>query len=145
MKYINRKINQHGIEFLMAFMEPSRDKKKVGVYKNRAVSIPYVDVRRYKLGVRFLTDLVHGRRKANDEMIDAGVFDEAQAQKIAEAAPLLLANLQGAEGHYYKFFNGHNMMRRESEVIRERYGLAKFDPYLERQIKRLRRNMELVD
>ena len=135
MKYINRKINQHGIEFLMAFMEPSRDKKKVGVYKNRAVSIPYVDVSRYKLGVRFLTDLVHGRRKANDEMIDAGVFDEAQAQKVSEAAPLLLAKLQGAEGHYYKFFNGNHMMRRQSEVDRERYGLAKFDPYLERQIK----------
>ena len=135
MKYINSKVNEHGMEFLMAFMEPSRDKKKVGVYKNRAVSIPYVDVNRYKLGIRFLTDLVHGRRRTHDDLIDAGVYDEAQVQKIKENAPILLNILRSTEGHYTKFFRGDHMMRRQSEVNRERYGLASFDPYLERQIK----------
>lgn len=135
MQFLNTKIREHGIEFLMAFMSPSTNRKRVGVYKNRAVSIPYVDSSRYRLGVRFLTDIVYGKRRVHEDFTDSGVFDEAVEKDIKDSTKMLLETLTRAESHYYKFFNGMHTLRRASEVNRDRYGLAKFDPYLDRKIK----------
>jgi len=135
LNFLNEKMNKHGFEFLLAFMEPSKDRKKVGIYRNRAVSIPYVDTSRYRLGMRLLTDLTYGKRAMSKQAKDLGILGHEQiGDKAQETAGILFNLLQDGEAHYTKFFTGNHMMRRASNVNRERYQLARFDDYLEKQI-----------
>ena len=58
-----RGVNQHGLKFLWAFMQPTLNKNKIGIFNGNPIAVPfeakegYDPSSRYRRGLNFLTQL----------------------------------------------------------------------------------------
>jgi len=91
---------RHGPTFLYSFMQPAQNKKAVGVFNNRPVSVPYQSTEtfdpssKYRRGIRLLTEIASGTQKT--------VEDVAQNQQLAKSS---LQQIQFIESTFSRFFN----------------------------------------
>jgi len=91
---------RHGPTFLYSFMQPAQNKKAVGVFNNRPVSVPYQATEtfdpssKYRRGIRLLTEIASGTQKT--------VEDVAQNQQLAKSS---LQQIQFIESTFSRFFN----------------------------------------
>ena len=96
-KLLRQGFEQHGPTFLYEFMQPSQNKKAVGVFNNRPVSVPYQATEtfdpssKYRRGIRLLTAIASGTEVTTPEM-----------QKLARQQ---LYQLQFIESTFSRFFN----------------------------------------
>ena len=88
---------EHGPAFLYQFMTPAQNRKAVGVFNNRPVSVPYQAQEtfdpssRYRRGMRLLTGVAHGTLKT-----------DAETMRLAGEE---LAMIQFIESQNERFFN----------------------------------------
>ena len=132
-EWIKRKSmkSDHGLEFLLAFMSPSLNRKVIGVHENRYVPLPYVDTKRYRLGQRVLTEMAFPENQGRQEDL---LFNE-EIKGNTDSAKILYIKLIEAENHYRGYFdkNANNFSAKANND--RQYGMASFDPYIERQLK----------
>ena len=96
-------MKKHSLRFIVAFMSPSVDTNRVGVYNNRVHSIPYAKNTRYNRGVQFLTQVWNGQlQKQYKEKYGAEIDQDGELQ--ADAMRFSHAfNMINSE--VYKYFN----------------------------------------
>ena len=91
---------KYGPTFLYAYMQPSQNKKAVGVFHNRPVSVPYQSTdtfdpsSKYRRGIRLLTAIASG----TEETIQDAVRNKALAKQQ-------LSYVQFIESTFSRFFN----------------------------------------
>ena len=116
-----RGVNKHGFKFLWAFMQPSVNKNKIGVFNGNPIAVPfeakegYDPSSRYRRGLNFLTQLA-----SRDEMILFGenILD-AETKQLAKTA---LAYIQVTEAQFQRFFDRKfDMKRLISDNLGEAY------------------------
>tara|TARA_R100001082_G_scaffold42170_1_gene22451 strand:- start:4007 stop:12673 length:8667 start_codon:yes stop_codon:yes gene_type:complete len=99
-----RGVNKHGLKFLWAFMQPSVNKHKIGVFNGNPIAVPfeakegYDPSSRYRRGLNFLTQLASRKemRLFGEDVIDPEV------QSLAQTA---LAYIQVTEAQFQRFFD----------------------------------------
>jgi len=90
----------HGPTFLYAFMQPAQNKKAVGVFNNRPVSVPYQATEtfdpssKYRRGIRLLTAITSGTEKTTE--------NSEENQRLAKHQ---LSQIQFIESTFSRFFN----------------------------------------
>ena len=90
----------YGPTFIYSFMQPAQNKKAVGVFNNRPVSVPYQATdtfdpsSKYRRGIRLLTALSSGTEKT--------VEGAEQNQQLAKHQ---LSQIQFIESTFSRFFN----------------------------------------
>lgn len=132
-KFLLNKINKHGINFLYAYMEPTRDKTSIGVFNNRAIAIPYKESKRYSHGIQLLTSMAQGNEKLFDSFKGVMVKDY---QKESEGH---LIDILNANEHYRKFFTKDVELMDLTDPSYDNYPLMGFDKNTE---NRLNTNMD---
>jgi hypothetical protein len=126
-KYLLDKIEKHGIKFLYAYMEPTRNRDAIGVFNNRPISIPYKESKRYSHGIQLLAGIASGKKL---------VGNEVSRQKSARlASEYSLDVMLDANEYYRKFFNKDVSLRSRSDMQMDRMGIMPFDKNMQRRIK----------
>ncbi len=96
-----RGVNKHGLKFLWGFMQPSLNKKSIGVFEGNPIAVPfeakegYDPSSRYRRGLNFLTQLAM-RDSLAGQSID---------YEIKGTAKTALAYIQATEAQFERFFN----------------------------------------
>ena len=99
-KLLMKGFEDYGPTFIYSFMQPAQNKKAVGVFNNRPVSVPYQATEtfdpssKYRRGVRLLTALASGTEKT--------VEGAEQNQQLAKNQ---LSQIQFIESTFSSFFN----------------------------------------
>jgi len=94
-------VNKHGLKFLWAFMQPSVNKYKIGVFEGNPIAVPfeakegYDPSSRYRRGLNFLTTVAM-ERKIGGVDIDP---------EIAGVSRRALSYVQMVEAQFERFFN----------------------------------------
>ena len=97
-KLLAKGFEDHGPAWLYQFMQPTQDKRAVGIFNNRPVSIPYRPKdtfdpsSRYRRGMKILTSIAYGTLPV----------DKAETVKLAKEQ---LSILQFVEAQNERFFN----------------------------------------
>ena len=115
------KMGEHGINFLYAYMEPTRNRDAIGVFNNRPVTIPYKESKRYSHGIQILAGIANGSKELHS---DISVNQDNQ-----EMAKFILETLVQGNESYRQFFNKETSLRIadvESDNL-ELFGLMPFD------------------
>tara|TARA_Y100000593_G_scaffold43921_1_gene83880 strand:- start:5437 stop:14220 length:8784 start_codon:yes stop_codon:yes gene_type:complete len=122
--FIHRQVTKHGFKWLWAFMEPSINKRRIGVKDGQPVPVPfqatemYDPSSRYRAGLRFLTTMAQGKRIRKDDM----GFEVPITHDEAEVAQRALSYIQMTQAHFERFMNNKfNMRSLISENIGEEY------------------------
>ena len=118
-RFLARKVQEHGIEFLWAYMEPIRNKNDIGIFHNRPVAIPYKETARYKHGIRFLTKMSRGNLDINLKDTDNESNKEWALSKLIE--------IIDTNETYRQFFDKDVSMMRSFEHNNYAFKLAQFD------------------
>ena len=126
-RYLLDKINQHGIKFLYAYMEPVRNKDAIGVFNNRPISIPYKESKRFSHGIQILAGLASGKKTVSDS--------SSKQQSDKEASEEALGLILDANEYYRKFFNKDVSIRSEKDMQMDRLGIMPFDKNMQRRMK----------
>ena len=111
-KLLAKGFEDHGPAWLYQFMQPTQNKRAVGVFNNRAVSIPYQSKdnfdpsSRYRRGMKILTSIAYGTLPV----------DKVKTQTLAKEQ---LSILQFIEAQNERFFN---MRVDRRALISERVG-----------------------
>jgi len=96
-----RGVNKHGLKFLWGFMQPSLNKKSIGIFEGNPIAVPfeakegYDPSSRYRRGLNFLTQLAM-RDSLSGETLNY------QMKGLAKTA---LAYIQTTEAQFERFFN----------------------------------------
>ena len=99
-KLLMEGFERHGPTFIYAFMQPAQNKKAVGVFNNRPVSVPYQSTEtfdpssKYRRGVRLLTAIASGTEKT--------INNTSENQELARNQ---LGQIQFIESTFSRFFN----------------------------------------
>ena len=99
-KLLMEGFEKYGPTFIYSFMQPAQNKKAVGVFNNRPVSVPYQSTdtfdpsSKYRRGIRLLTGLSSGTEKT--------VENSEQNQQLAKHQ---LSQIQFIESTFSRFFN----------------------------------------
>ena len=116
-----RGVNKHGLKFLWAFMQPSVNKHKIGVFNGNPIAVPfeakegYDPSSRYRRGLNFLTQLA-SREEMN--LFGEQVLD-AETKGLAKTA---LAYIQFTEAQFQRFFDRKfDMQRLVSDNLGDAY------------------------
>jgi len=104
-----RGLRQHGFNFILQYMKPSKDSKNIGVHNGRLMDIPYAKSTRYKRGLQFLTRVAEENpnepsiKNLKDEPdgFGAGGLGENAQEMVKQN----LRNLQTIEAQFNRFFN----------------------------------------
>jgi hypothetical protein len=131
-KYLLNKINQHGINFLYAYMEPIRDNNSIGVFNNRPVAIPYKESKRYTHGIQLLTAMAKGDNKLYGMLEKDELFDTSYA--LQAGADLNLRKLLEANEHYRRFFEKDTELMDLANPLVDRYTLMGFGRAMEKRL-----------
>jgi hypothetical protein len=118
-RFLARKVQEHGIEFLWAYMEPIRNKNDIGVFHNRPVAIPYKESARYKHGLRFLTKMARGNLDIN--------LKNSENRSNQEWALSRLTEMIDTNETYRQFFDKDVSMMRSFQHNNYAFKLAEFD------------------
>jgi len=102
-RMLSRGVQKHGLKFILSFMESPRDRYKIGVFRNRLVSMPYQKSKRYSRGLQFLSEYESNLQKFNLPDVDRNIL--RQAMKI----------IQTVEFEFDSFFNERTRMRNFDE------------------------------
>ena len=101
-------IEEHGMPFLYSYMQPTQNKKAVGVFNNRPVSVPYAATdtfnpsSKYRRGIRLLTELASGT-KVLSQVDDVDIGGNVEIQKsFAQKQLQLIAFI---ESQFNRFYN----------------------------------------
>jgi len=134
VEFLKEKTEQYGLEFMLAFMSPSLNRKKIGVFNNRVVPIPYVDSKRFRMGIRVLTEIAFKDFSSEENPIRVARKLVGESEDIKIPSQILLTKLIESENHYRGYFDrNHNLFTSRENDVRQ-YGLGKFDSYLERKL-----------
>ena len=120
-KFLMEKMGEHGINFLYAYMEPTRNRDAIGVFNFRPVTIPYKESKRYSLGIHILSGIANGSKELHS---DISVNQDNQ-----EMTKFILETLVQGNESYRQFFNKETSLRIadvESDNL-ELFGLMPFD------------------
>ena len=120
-KFLMEKISEHGINFLYAYMEPTRNRDAIGVFNNRPVAIPYKETQRYQHGIVLLSGIAKGSKVLSDD-ISVNQDNETMAKFVLESLAM------GSDS-YRKFFDKETGLRIadvQNDNL-ELFGLAPFD------------------
>ena len=96
-------IKDHGIRFLYQFMQPTVNKKSVGLFNGRPIAVPfeakegYDPSSRYRKGINFLTQVAMGNDKFHPNI-------ELDPQ-IRKDAANILKGIIAIEAHFTRFYN----------------------------------------
>ena len=96
-----RGVNKHGLKFLWGFMQPSLNKKSIGIFEGNPIAVPfeakegYDPSSRYRRGLNFLTQLAM-KDSLSGQTLDYG---------IKQLAKTSLAYIQTTEAQFERFFN----------------------------------------
>ena len=99
-----RGVNQHGLKFLWAFMQPTLNKNKIGIFNGNPIAVPfeakegYDPSSRYRRGLNFLTQLASRREM---KLFGEDVVDP-EVQQLAKTA---LSYVQTTEAAFQRFFD----------------------------------------
>ena len=99
-KLLMEGFENYGPTFIYSFMQPAQNKKAVGVFNNRPVSVPYQATdtfdpsSKYRRGIRLLTGLSSGTEKT--------VENSGENQQLAKHQ---LSQIQFIESTFSRFFN----------------------------------------
>ena len=69
------KISEHGLEFLYAYMEPTRNRDAIGVFNNRPIAIPYKESKRYSHGIQIMASIASGKKQLSNEQIQKILYN----------------------------------------------------------------------
>ena len=126
-KYLLEKIEQHGLKFIFAYMEPIRNKDAIGVFNNRPISIPYKESKRYSHGIQVLAGIASGKKTIGKDF-------ETQME-LKESSQIGLDQIIKGNDYYRKFFNKDVSIRSEKDMMQDKVGLMAFDKDMQRRIK----------
>ena len=120
-KFLMEKMSEHGINFLYAYMEPTRNRNAIGVFNNRPIAIPYKESKRYSHGIQILAGIANGSKELHN---DISVNRDNQ-----EMAKFVLETLVQGNESYRQFFDKETSLRIadvENDNL-ELFGLMPFD------------------
>ena len=126
-KYLMQKVNEHGLKFLYAYMEPTKNRDAIGVFNNRPISIPYKESKRYSHGMQILAGLASGKKQLSND-----INVNKSNQQLFEFAlkAMIKSNI-----FYNKFFNKDVLMRTETDAQMNRMGIMPFDKNMQTRLK----------
>mgnify|MGYP003132048306 FL=1 len=111
-------VKKHGLKFLWGFMQPTINKRKIGVFEGNPIAVPfeakegYDPSSRYRRGINFLTQL------ATRDTIGVGELNNYELQGLAKTA---LSYLQVTEAQFQRFFDRRFDMKK---LVSENFGEA---------------------
>ena len=128
-KFLLEKFNEHGINFLYAYMEPTRNRDAIGVFNNKPIAIPYKESKRYSHGIQILAGISNGSKELS---IDA--TENTNNQKMAK---FVLTSMISSNEHYRKFFNKDvNLKIADLQTANlDAFGLMPFDKNMQYRLK----------
>ena len=126
-KYLMQKVNEHGVKFLYAYMEPTKNRDAIGVFNNRPISIPYKESKRYSHGMQILAGLASGKKQLSN---DINVNKSNQQLFEFSLKAMIESNI-----FYNKFFNKDVLMRSETDAQMNRMGIMPFDKNMQTRLK----------
>ena len=128
-KFLMEKIEEHGINFLYAYMEPTRNRNAIGIFNNRPVAIPYKESKRYSHGIQILAGIANGSKELSQDM--------AINKDNQDMSRFVLKSLIDGGEHYRRFFDKDTNLKisdvRDSNL--ESFGLMPFDRDMEYRLK----------
>ena len=128
-RYLVRKIEEHGLNFLYAYMEPIRNRDAIGVFNNRPIAIPYKESARYTHGIQLMVALARG-----DKKVLADMPEEADVQSSFYFDNQLREILDLNE-HYRRFFEKDVDLFDTTNPLIDRAKLMKMDANMEKRLK----------
>jgi hypothetical protein len=103
---LQKGVNDHGLKFLYAFMNPTPNPNAVGLFNNQPVPIPYGATGRYRRGLALLTKLAkEGEFKRTEDL------NPIEGEAIKGHAEEILKINQMVEAHFHRYFNKKFDMR----------------------------------
>ena len=103
---LQKGVNDHGLKFLYAFMNPTPNPNAVGLFNNQPVPIPYGATGRYRRGLALLTKLAkEGEFKRTEDL------NPIEGEAIKSHAEEILKINQMVEAHFHRYFNKKFDMR----------------------------------
>ena len=134
-KYLLNKVNEHGINFLYAYMEPIRDNESIGVFNNRPVAIPYKESKRYSHGIQLLTKMAQGNTKLFENLKEVNKIPGADSSAgLQNTAFTNLLEISQANEHYRRFFEKDTELRDLANPLLDRYPLMDFGRPMEKRL-----------
>ena len=126
-KFIMDKISEHGLEFLYAYMEPTRNRDAIGVFNNRPIAIPYKESKRYSHGIQIMASIASGKKQLSS---DVNINENYRALFQEELKAMIKSN-----NYYSNFFNKDVLMRSRSDAQLDKLGIMPFDTNMQNRLK----------
>ena len=128
-KFLLEKIEEHGINFLYAYMEPTRNRDAIGVFNNRPIAIPYKESKRYSHGIQLLAGIANGSKELHTDF-----YKNTESQGMARH---VLESLINSNEHYRKFINKDTNLKinNKANANYDLFGLMPFDESMEYRLK----------
>jgi hypothetical protein len=126
-KYLMQKVNEHGLKFLYAYMEPTRNRDAIGVFNNRPISIPYKESKRYSHGIQIMASIASGKKQLSNDI--------NMNQTNQQLMDFALRAMIESNVFYNKFFNKDILMRNQTDAQMNRMGLMPFDMNMQNRLK----------
>tara|TARA_X000001388_G_scaffold27426_4_gene19374 strand:- start:3188 stop:11848 length:8661 start_codon:yes stop_codon:yes gene_type:complete len=128
-KFLLEKMNEHGINFLYAYMEPIRNRDAIGVFNNRPVAIPYKESKRYSHGIQVLAGIGNGSKVLTENI--------SENKQSREAVDSILRDIVNSNETYRRFFNKETNLRiyNSEDINSEKFKLMDFDKNTMQRLK----------
>jgi len=125
--YLTRMIEKHGVNFLYAYMEPTRNRDDIGIFNNRPIAIPYKESARYRHGLQTIVGIANGTLKLGE--------DSTSQERARNWGEWILNSTIQSNEHYRRFFDKDIAMMNLTDSNMERFGLMPFDRGTENRLR----------